>query len=208
MPHVAMEATEIYWTSLEDMSMTKKEFDTLWAIVFGQGPSGHSAKYIQQDATELWEFCQRLAKLNPQRGLEIGNFCGGTTLFWQTLAPLIVSIDLEPANHEDGQFPCGRLSDVKFILGDSHAQETRLRAEEFAPYDFLFIDGDHTREGVRMDYEMYAPLVRRGGIVGFHDWGYESGPPSHYPIRECIANTKFTPEIIQHSHFGIAVFYV
>jgi hypothetical protein len=33
----------------------------------------------------------------------------------------------------------------------------------------LFIDGDHTYDGVRQDYEMYAPLVRPGGLVGFHD---------------------------------------
>ena len=35
--------------------------------------------------------------------------------------------------------------------------------------DLLFIDGDHTYEGVRADFEMYSPLVRAGGLVGFHD---------------------------------------
>ena len=45
-------------------------------------------------------------------------------------------------------------------------------------------------------------------IVAFHDWGYEAGPPSHYPIRECIASTGIIPEIIQHSHFGIAILRV
>jgi hypothetical protein len=33
----------------------------------------------------------------------------------------------------------------------------------------LFIDGDHTYEGVRRDFEMYSPLVRKGGIIAFHD---------------------------------------
>ena len=188
--------------------MTKEEFDILWAIVFGSGTADHSAKYIQQDETEMWELCQRLTKLNPQKGLELGNAFGGTTLFWQALAPLVVSVDLEPAFHVDGMFPLDRLKDVKFILGDSHDQETLDQTKEFAPYDFLFIDGDHTREGVRKDYEMYAPLIRVGGIVAFHDWGYEAGPVSHYPVRECIASTGLTPEIIQYSHFGIAVLYM
>jgi len=31
--------------------------------------------------------------------------------------------------------------------------------------DFLFIDGDHSYEGVRRDFEMYSPLVREGGII-------------------------------------------
>jgi predicted O-methyltransferase YrrM len=35
--------------------------------------------------------------------------------------------------------------------------------------DFLFIDGDHTYEGVRADFEMYSVLVRPGGMLIFHD---------------------------------------
>jgi predicted O-methyltransferase YrrM len=35
--------------------------------------------------------------------------------------------------------------------------------------DFLFIDGDHTYEGVTRDFEMYSPLVKRGGIIAIHD---------------------------------------
>lgn len=35
--------------------------------------------------------------------------------------------------------------------------------------DFLFIDGDHSAEGVRQDWEMYSPLVKAGGLVAFHD---------------------------------------
>jgi predicted O-methyltransferase YrrM len=189
--------------------MIKKEFDRLWSIVFGAGTADNVAKYIIQDETELWELCQRLDKLNPQKGLEIGNASGGTTLFWQALAPLVVSIDLYEAGSADGVFPVEMLDDVKFILGDSHSSEILEQAKEFAPYDFLFIDGDHTIEGVKMDYDMYAPLVKKGGIVAFHDWGYQEGAPSHrWPIRECIASTSITPEIIQHSHFGIAVLYM
>ena len=35
--------------------------------------------------------------------------------------------------------------------------------------DLLFIDGDHTYDGVRRDYEMYSPLVKPGGVIVFHD---------------------------------------
>jgi hypothetical protein len=37
------------------------------------------------------------------------------------------------------------------------------------PLDFLFIDGDHTYAGVKHDYNHYAPLVRAGGVIAFHD---------------------------------------
>ena len=35
--------------------------------------------------------------------------------------------------------------------------------------DFLFIDGDHSLEGVKLDDEQYGQLVRSGGIIAFHD---------------------------------------
>ena len=46
------------------------------------------------------------------------------------------------------------------------------------PLDFLFIDGDHY--GVEQDYMMYAPLVRAGGIVSFHD--IVSGPKENVGV--------------------------
>ena len=35
--------------------------------------------------------------------------------------------------------------------------------------DFLFIDGDHSYNGVKLDFEMYAPMVRENGLIAFHD---------------------------------------
>ena len=35
--------------------------------------------------------------------------------------------------------------------------------------DFLFIDGDHSYEGVLCDFMTYSPLVRTGGLIAFHD---------------------------------------
>jgi predicted O-methyltransferase YrrM len=53
---------------------------------------------------------------------------------------------------------------LKRILGDT-------------PVDFLFIDGDHTYEGVKKDYEMYSPLVKKGGLIAFHDICYHAQEP-------------------------------
>lgn len=40
--------------------------------------------------------------------------------------------------------------------------------------DFLFIDGDHSYEGVKKDFDLYLPLMNKGGIIAFHDWGWGS----------------------------------
>lgn len=87
---------------------------------------------------------------------------------------------------------CERFDNVYFIRGDSHGVETicnlqRHLVPEFGmmmldsmhnrsdlidklqQIDFLFIDGDHTHEGVKKDFEMYSPFVKKNGIVAFHD---------------------------------------
>ena len=33
----------------------------------------------------------------------------------------------------------------------------------------MFIDGDHSYDGVKTDFEMYCPLIRKGGLMAFHD---------------------------------------
>jgi predicted O-methyltransferase YrrM len=67
------------------------------------------------------------------------------------------------------------------IDGDSHSEAVKkrvknaLRMQEdpgdgaLRAVDFLFIDADHSYSGVKKDWEMYAPLVRPGGLVAFHD---------------------------------------
>ena len=61
---------------------------------------------------------------------------------------------------------------IELLRRDSHDLETvrlvhRLLAGRGV--DLLFIDGDHTYEGVSQDYASYASLVRAGGLIAIHD---------------------------------------
>jgi cephalosporin hydroxylase len=61
---------------------------------------------------------------------------------------------------------------LELIEGDSHDPGTLERVRELVrpgSVDLLFVDGDHTYEGVRADFELYGPLVRPGGLIAFHD---------------------------------------
>jgi predicted O-methyltransferase YrrM len=40
--------------------------------------------------------------------------------------------------------------------------------------DLLFIDGDHTAEGVKTDWDLYSGIMQPGGIVVLHDYGWNS----------------------------------
>jgi hypothetical protein len=45
------------------------------------------------------------------------------------------------------------------------------------PISLLFIDADHSYEGVRADFEAWAPMVIPNGIIAFHDtFGDWEGP--------------------------------
>ena len=194
--------------------MDKSTFDKLWVSIWNKSdpppPEGEyqGGGFVQQDKEELWQLTQRVGRLSPKNILEIGCAGGGTLLLWQALASGVVSVDIQGLNGGRGFLPLDQFPSVTFILGDCHHYETFEEVKLLGPYDFLFIDGDHTREGVSSDYTMYAPLVKKGGIVAFHDWNYQAGPVSHYPIRECVSKTGIIPEVIEHSHFGIAVLYV
>lgn len=63
------------------------------------------------------------------------------------------------------------------------------------PVDFLYIDADHSYEGVKADYEIWTPLVRPGGLVGFHD-------TNHPPVRQLLQE-KNHPRLVCVDHgFG------
>ncbi len=120
----------------------------------------------------------------PARSLEIGTNYGGTLFLLCTLSPpdaTIISVDLPSGAFGGGyhprkiplfrKFTRGRQK-LHLIRADSHSQETKervLRILAGEPLDYLFIDGDHTYAGVERDFQMYAPLVRSGGIIALHD---------------------------------------
>ena len=60
--------------------------------------------------------------------------------------------------------------DFKLFIGDSQTFETRDKVKEFCPqYDLIFIDGDHSYEGVKRDFELYKTLLSPRGHIIFHD---------------------------------------
>jgi predicted O-methyltransferase YrrM len=58
-------------------------------------------------------------------------------------------------------------------------QQLSFRAVKAMPasLDFLFIDGDHSREGIRRDWIDWAPLISPGGFVALHDTHFSDEYP-------------------------------
>jgi cephalosporin hydroxylase len=118
-----------------------------------------------------------LDKVKPKVILEIGTARGGTLFLFSNIAheeAILISVDLYQTIEKRILFRYIKKEKQKIFLiqGDSHSIETLRKIEEILKgrkVDFLFIDGDHSYEGVKKDFEMYSPLVRKGGIIAFHD---------------------------------------
>jgi predicted O-methyltransferase YrrM len=125
-----------------------------------------------------------LQRLRPARVVEIGTATGGSLFAFARVSTedaLLVSVDL-PGKHLGYGYPAprGRLYDgfahgrqrIELVRGDSHADAIRDHVVEVLEgqlVDLLFIDADHSYEGVKRDYELYSPLVAPDGVVMFHD---------------------------------------
>jgi len=127
-----------------------------------------------KEITWFWETCRRI---NPKVIVEIGVYAGGTLKILSTLITssdgLVVGIDMDWCIWKKFGWDLNSAEcSVRLIDGDSHLKSTRDRlVSELGgkPIDVLFIDGDHTYGGCDLDYKMYSPLVRTGGIIGVHD---------------------------------------
>jgi len=54
--------------------------------------------------------------------------------------------------------------------------ETAVKKFEDASLDFVFVDGDHSYNGVKKDIEMWLPKVKPSGWIGGHDYDHPRLP--------------------------------
>jgi predicted O-methyltransferase YrrM len=144
-----------------------------------------------QKHSELAPFLTLVLKMQPRSVLEIGRGNGGT--LWALCQAAaddarIVSLDLPEGPYGGRAATPEVLSSLEkyarsrqellLIQGDSRDPAT-LEAvrQQVGSLDLLFIDGDHTYQGVRSDFDMYSPLMRAGGIVAFHDILHHDNQP-------------------------------
>lgn len=61
-----------------------------------------------------------------------------------------------------------------------------VAASFFAPgaLDFVFLDGDHSREGATEDLEAWMARIKSGGLLGGHDYAYAGR--HRFGVREAV----------------------
>jgi len=174
--------------------MDKQQFDELW--------NSFDQNNIVQIQAELWILIEAIQGISAKRILEIGTANGGTLKFFEHAAGpggKIVSVDSAktlaslPVDFSDP------LCDIQVITGNSQISETVEKVKQALgdePVDFLFIDADHSYEGVKADFENYHGLVRPGGIIGFHD-------VNHPPVRQLWDEINISHQSKIHHNHGL-----
>jgi predicted O-methyltransferase YrrM len=133
---------------------------------------------------EIQTLLSVLSEKNIRVMLEIGTANGGTLYLFTRMInsnAKIISLDLPGGDfgsgYESFKIPfftnfAQKNQQIFLVRADSHSPSSLSTVKSILKeqkLDFLFIDGDHTYEGVKMDFQMYSPLVRKGGLIAFHD---------------------------------------
>ena len=111
-----------------------------------------------------------IAKHDVRSVLEIGTAYGCSAIWFAQHRQIdtVDCIDMWPDIPEHGLFDVAQtfmrnvrasLAKIVIINGNSHDEEVLAQLVE--SYDLVYLDGDHTYEGVKQDIEMYGPLARK-----------------------------------------------
>jgi predicted O-methyltransferase YrrM len=169
------------------------------AFLFSSNQLNHGVASLQIDEAALLYRLARDARSGPF--VEIGRFKGGSTLTFAAALPQGVelwSYDLHVALRPDmpGDELDGELRDALARYGLDHkvhliVADSRKIQPPSTEIEVLFIDGDHSYEGARADFDRWSAFVRPGGHVLFHDAVDSGGYGNTYPgVTRAVAEVE------------------
>ena len=94
--------------------------------------------------------------------------------------------NIEPVNHI-----------INLIHADSSTTAANYQDESI---DFIFIDGDHSYEGVIKDLKAWIPKIKKTGVISGHDYGWH--PPVHKACDDIFGVGDYTDP------WGIGCFWI
>jgi len=157
-------------------------------------------------------FLVMAAACAPARGsiLEIGSFKGKSTVGLASIARhydlgAVVAVDPHTAPSETDPSLGGQSTTWEDFLAtlrsaglDSYVEPHRAFSSELGrmwdrPLRLLWIDGDHTYEGVRLDFDLFSPFLVEGAIIAFHDTLHEFDGPLRLFVDQVLESDRFGP---------------
>lgn len=157
-------------------------------------------------------FLVMAAACAPARGsiLEIGSFKGKSTVGLASMARhyslgKIIAVDPHTAPSETDPSLSGQASTWEDFLAtlraaglDKYVEAHRAFSSELGqtwdrPLRLLWIDGDHTYSGVKLDFDLFSPFLVEGSIIAFHDTLHEFDGPLRVFVDQVLRSDRFGP---------------
>ena len=178
---------------------------------------------IQQSKEEISEFVGILLKSKTNTCLEIGlGHYGSTHFLWRQIFDKVITIEKnferirEFGRNMKKYYGSWVLSDGRSQFFNGYSNDEKIISDVYnkiSDVDFLFIDGNHSYESVLCDFLLYYPLVKTGGIIGFHDTKLSESNIGVPKLISEIRDGKFTngnriviEDIFHSNYLGISYF--
>jgi hypothetical protein len=107
------------------------------------------------------------------------------------------------ASAEESLGVFGLLDRITLIQGDSAIQLKRIAA----PFDVVFLDGDHSYEGVRRDLDAMRGNLGRGAPLMIHDYYNAKNDTGEYGVRRAVDEAAASMSISFRGRFGGIALY-
>lgn len=157
---------------------------------------------VQIGSEFSWLLDKILTLKSRKVAVEIGVYKGGTFYAFMQFFDKVIGIDIKERN-----LPFKLRTDDQYIIGSS--RDLNIVSKIQNNIDFLFIDGDHSYEGVLRDFNLWGPKVKKDGIIAFHDIvgadinGYKYGVRDFW--NEIKKNYDTEEKKSHEKYFGIGI---
>ncbi|MCB0179185.1 MAG: class I SAM-dependent methyltransferase [Anaerolineae bacterium] len=153
-----------------------------------------------------------IIKDNTIRLLEIGTLFGVNSIFtYDVLSHFFEQVSLTLVDPLDGYYGSNKVDivtgmpvtrsvlqhnldclnippDDYTIIQAYSTDAAAIQKAQQQRYNFIFIDGDHSYEGIKADFELYSPMLEMGGYLVFDDYQRDVWPEVGQFVDEVVLN--------------------
>lgn len=158
-------------------------------------PTKDDGEFIFPEDVDGWLTSWEGRKLSEiakgKRVLELGSYCGRSTICIAQTAEHVVSIDPHDGRgtpYRQNTFDSFKANLQRYGIANVEAYQTTDFSDDHDKFDLVFIDAAHDYESVSKDIVRASSVLNDGGLLAFHDYRSVRDPGVTQAVDELLAN--------------------